>query len=48
MEEWFHECNDKEEVNQASPLIAKVLKMLQWLFPREENTNGFAYPKCME
>ncbi len=35
--EWFHDCNDKEEVNQARPLIAKVLKMLQWLFPREEN-----------
>ena len=32
MEEWFHDCNDKEEVNQTRPLIAKVLKMLQWLF----------------
>ena len=45
MEEWFHDSNDKEEVNQARPLIAKVLKMLQWLFPREDNTNGYCIPK---
>jgi hypothetical protein len=45
MEEWFHNSNDKEEVNQARPLIAKVLKMLQWLFPREDNTNGYCIPK---
>jgi hypothetical protein len=43
--EWFHNCNDKEEVNQARPYIAKVLKMLQWLFPREENSNGYCIPK---
>jgi hypothetical protein len=47
MEEWLHDCNDKEEVNQARPLIAKVLKLLQWLFPRADNTNGIAYQKCM-
>jgi hypothetical protein len=29
MEEWFHDFNDKEKVNQARPLIAKVLKLLQ-------------------
>jgi hypothetical protein len=45
MEDWFHDSNDKEEVNQARPLIAKVLKMLQWLFPREDNTNGYCIPK---
>ena len=45
MEEWFHDSNDKEEVNMARPLIAKVLKLLQWLFPREENTNGYCIPK---
>jgi hypothetical protein len=43
--EWFHDCNDKEEVNQARSLIAKVLKMLQRLYPREEkqgwNTTEF-------
>jgi hypothetical protein len=43
--EWFHDCNDKEEVDQARPLIAKVLKTLQWLFPREENLNGYCIPK---
>jgi hypothetical protein len=45
MEEWFHDCNDKEEVNNARPLIAKVLKWLQELFPREEGTNGYCIPK---
>ncbi len=45
MEEWFHNCNDKEEVNQARPLIAKVLKLLQWLFPRADNANGYCIPK---
>ncbi len=41
MEEWFHDCNDKEEVSNAKPLTAKVLKWLQELFPREEGTNGY-------
>jgi hypothetical protein len=45
MEEWFHNCNDEEEVNQARPLITKVLKLLQWLFPRADNTNGYCIPK---
>jgi hypothetical protein len=44
MEEWFHYCNDKEEVNNARPLIAKVLKWLQELFPREEGMNGYCIP----
>jgi hypothetical protein len=45
MEEWFHDCNDKDKVNNARPLIAKVLKWLQELFPREEGTNGYCIPK---
>jgi hypothetical protein len=45
MEEWFHVCNNKEEVNQARQLIAKMLKLLQWLFPRADNTNGYCIPK---
>jgi len=45
MEEWFNDCNEKEEVNHARPLIAKVLKLLKWLFPREDNTNGYCIPK---
>ncbi len=32
MEEWFHDCNKKEEVNSARPKIANVLKMLQDFF----------------
>jgi hypothetical protein len=45
MEEWFHNCNDKEEVNNTRPLIANVLKWLQELFPREEGTSGYCIPK---
>jgi hypothetical protein len=45
MENWFHDCNNKEEVIQARPLIAKVLKLLQWLFPSADNTNGYCIPK---
>jgi len=45
MEEWFHDCNEKEEVFQARPLIAKVLTMLQQLFPREEASNQYNIPK---
>jgi hypothetical protein len=51
MEEWFHDCNDKEEVNMARPLIAKVLKLLQWLFPRVQERRiqmAIAFLKCME
>ncbi len=45
MEEWFHDCNDKDELNQARPITANVLKLLQWLFPRADNTNGYCIPK---
>ncbi len=45
MEEWFHDCNEKNEVFQAQPLIAKVLTSLQQLFPREEATNQYCIPK---
>jgi hypothetical protein len=41
MEEWFHDCNEKDEVNNARPLIANVLKILQELFTREDGTNGY-------
>jgi len=33
MEEWFHDSNPKDEVNNARPLITKVLQLLQDLFP---------------
>ena len=45
MEEWFHDCNPKEEVHNSREMIAKVLRMLQDLFPREEGTNGWCIPK---
>jgi hypothetical protein len=45
IEEWFYDCNEKDEVNNARPLIANVLKILQELFPREEDTNGYCIPK---
>jgi hypothetical protein len=45
MEEWFHDSNDKNEINSARPLIAEVLKMVQTLFPREEKSNGYCIPK---
>ena len=45
MDEWFHDCNPKEEVHNSREMIAKVLRMLQDLFPREEGTNGWCIPK---
>ena len=45
MEEWFHDCNRKEEVHNSRDMIAKVLSMVQDLFPREEGTNGWNIPK---
>ncbi len=45
MEEWFHNLNDQEEVNNARPLIGEVLKMVKSLFPREEKSNGYCIPK---
>ena len=45
MEEWFHDRNDKQEVIQARPMIASVLRMLQELFPREDGTNKYNIPK---
>ena len=45
MEEWFHDCNRKEEVTNSRDMIGKVLQMLQDLFPREEGTNGYCIPK---
>ena len=45
MEEWFHDCNRKVEVENSRNMIAKVLQMLQELFPRGEGTNGYCIPK---
>jgi len=45
MEQWFHDSNPKEEVNNARPLIAKVLQLLQNLFPRDGTGNEYNMPK---
>jgi hypothetical protein len=45
MEEWFHDCNRKEEVDNSRIMVGKVLRMLQQLFPRGEGTNGYCIPK---
>ncbi len=45
MEEWFHDSNNKVEVINARPQIAKVLQSLQQFFPRNTNTNGYNLPK---
>ena len=44
MEEWLHDRNNKDKVNNARPMIAKVLSMLQQLFPREAETNQYNIP----
>jgi hypothetical protein len=45
MEEWFHDANSKKEVNSSREEISKVLRSLQQLFPRMNNTNGYNLPK---
>ncbi len=45
MEEWFHDSNDKDEVNSSRGEISKVLTSLQKFFPRSERTNGYRLPK---
>ena len=45
MEEWFHDSNPREEVDQARSLITKVLRSLQELFPREGVGNEWKIPK---
>ena len=46
-EEWFRDCNKKEEVNNSREIIGTVLKMLQDVFPREEEQTDTAYQRCM-
>ncbi len=44
-DEWFHDCNDKDEVNVSRDEISKVLSALQKFFPRSDHTNGYSIPK---
>jgi hypothetical protein len=41
---WLHDSNPKEEVNNARPLIAKVLRLLNILFPRDGTGDGYNIP----
>jgi hypothetical protein len=45
VEEWFHHSNNKLELINAPPQIAKVLRSLQHFSPRNKNTNGYNLPK---
>ncbi len=45
MEEWFHDSNNKVEVINAQPQIAKLLWSVHQFFPRNTNTNGYNLPK---
>jgi hypothetical protein len=45
MEEWFHDSNNKLEAINARPQIAKVLRSVQYFFPRNTNANGYNLPK---
>jgi hypothetical protein len=45
MREWFHDCNNKEEVNTSRGEILKVLSALQKFYPRLDHTNGYSIPK---
>jgi hypothetical protein len=47
MEEWFHDCNDKNEVNVSKGEISKVLSALQ-IFSQDQITQMVTvYQKCM-
>ena len=45
MEEWFHDFNDKDEVQSSRNEIAKVLKMMHRFFPHGDRLNGYCIPK---
>jgi hypothetical protein len=45
VEEWFHDSNNKDEVNSNRREIFKVLTSLQKFFPMSEHTNGYRLPK---
>ncbi len=47
MEEWFHDSNNKDEVNSSRGEIYKVLTSLQKFFPRSDHTNGYRLPKML-
>ena len=44
MEEWFHDHNPKEQVKSSRDLIARVIKLVQKVFPRTDG-HGWNLPK---
>jgi hypothetical protein len=47
MEEWFHDCNDKDEVNVSRGQISKVLSALQKFSQDQITQMVTVYQKCM-
>ncbi len=45
MEEWFHDSNNKNELINARPQIAKVLQSFQKKNPGNTKMNGYNLPK---
>jgi hypothetical protein len=45
MEEWFHDCNDKQEVQSLRNEIAKVLSLMQRFFLQGDRSCGYCTPK---
>jgi hypothetical protein len=48
MEEWFHDSNNKLEVINAQPQIAKVLRSLQLFFQEIQTPMDTIFQRCME
>ena len=47
MEEWFHSSNEKQEVENARPLIGHVIDLIKKVFPRDDSgrKQGWNIPK---
>ena len=44
-DEWFHDCRPKEEVRNGRVAVAEVMKGIQVLFPRSQDSHGYNIPK---
>jgi hypothetical protein len=48
MEEWFHNSNNKVEVDNAKPLIGEYYRPYKFFSQERKRQMVTAYPKCME
>jgi hypothetical protein len=48
MVEWFHDYDDKQEVQSSRNEIAKVLSLMQRFFPQSDKSNGYCILKMHE